>query len=216
MAILATDNFNRADNADLNANWTPADLNAPRQLQIVSNAVTATDITIDATERYSALVWPNDHYSQAAVSVTGGTVSATNGIGLVVRDASGGTSGTRNFYRFTVNATGTGNVSLCKFINGVNTLVWTRTQARVDGDIFREDAQGTTLRAYYNGVQIGADATDASLATGAPGLSYSSSVTSASVDDWEGGDFSVERAFKGRTARRHNIVHQVDSPGGFF
>ena len=53
-------------------------------------------------------------------------------------------------------------------------------------------AQSTTLTPKYAGSAIsGMTTTDSSLATGNAGIYFSTSETSASVDNWEGGDFAA-------------------------
>ena len=46
---------------------------------------------------------------------------------------------------------------------------------------------GTKLQIFLNGTQVGADVTDNSIASGSAGIAYSSTATSAAIDDWEGG-----------------------------
>jgi hypothetical protein len=44
MGVLATDDFNRADNADLGVNWTPVD----GSFQIISNQAITASLDADA------------------------------------------------------------------------------------------------------------------------------------------------------------------------
>jgi hypothetical protein len=86
---------------------------------------------------------------------------------------------------------GTSNIELAKVVAGAYTQIWLRTATVAAGDTVRLEAQGTTLRAYVNGVQVGADATDSAIATGNAGVVYSSSITTKTGDDWEGGTWSA-------------------------
>lgn len=131
--------------------------------------------------------WPDDQYCQAkfwVVSTSGGT-----GPCVIVRASAVADT----YYRLVASHAASNNVVLSKFVAGSVTAItgWPRTQAFTDGDTFRLEIQGTTLRAYYNGVQIGADATDASISAGNPGMGHSTNTTSASIDDWEAGSLSA-------------------------
>ena len=48
------------------------------------------------------------------------------------------------------------------------------------------DVTGTTLTAYLNGAQVG-QVTDATIASGSPGIAIFAAATQT-LDDWEGGD----------------------------
>jgi hypothetical protein len=83
------------------------------------------------------------------------------------------------------------NFSIDKFVSGTFTNLGTRTQAFSDGDLVYLEVQGTTLVAKVAGSQLGASITDSAIASGKAGISFSSTETSASLDDWEGGDFAA-------------------------
>ncbi len=182
MTILATDNFNRANADPIGNPWTSAGDGG--QFKIVSNAATPNALGSDCSAFENTVTWPNDQYSQAKVTVTG-TDGGGRGIGVGVRMATN-----RNYYRLAIDHASSNNVRLNKKVNGTSTQIWLRTVTLVDGDTLYLEVQGTTLIAKLNGVEIGASATDSSLSSGAAGICYSSTATSASEDDWEGGDFS--------------------------
>lgn len=184
MTALATDDFNRADSGDLGANWTPVD----STFSIVSNTAQPVAFGSDASERYTGIAWPDDQYVQAAVSGIAGTGGGA-GIGLMLR-GSGVVGPSMNFYRIILNAAGANNLTVDKFVAGVNGPVTTRTQAFSNGDVLKAQISGTTLKLFKNGVQIGADITDSDIATGSPGVSYSSTITSGALNLWEGGDLT--------------------------
>src|SRR5258706_15406148 len=77
MAILATDNFTRADNASLGSPWNPnagdSDANGFKN---ASNTAQPDNVTQDSSEDNSAVTWPTDYYPE----VTYGTTNA-NGVG---------------------------------------------------------------------------------------------------------------------------------------
>jgi hypothetical protein len=183
MAILVQDNFNRANQNPLAGNWsTPTGANA---LQLSSNAVTYTDFNNDSSAYYNAITWPNDQYSQCNCTVS--NEGGGQGFGPSCREASGAL--TR--YRLVASTAASNNFELSKEVSGSFTLIWDRTSTFTSGNLVRLEAQGTTLRAYNNGVQIGASTTDSSIASGSAGLLYSSRAATASGDNFEGGDFTV-------------------------
>jgi hypothetical protein len=181
MAVLATDDFNRANSTGLGANWTTLTGGSVVDgFDVVSNTAQPHIITNDEATRYTAIAWPNDHYSQAALSMSG--IGAGTGPGVVVRATNGG-----NWYRCVVNHAGSNNLVMHQTVGGVSTTLATLTVTWTDGDILRLLAVGTTLRIFQNGAQVGADVIDAALASGSPGLFYSTTSTTAVVDSWEGG-----------------------------
>lgn len=185
MAVLATDDFNRADSADLGANWNPG----IGPMQILSNKATwgsAAGDGSDAGENYSAISWPDDQYGQVAISGQD-TTGSGSGIGIMLRYAN-----SSNYYRIVVSGDAANNVVVAKVVSGGFTQITTRTQAWTNGDILKVEVQGNTLKVFRNGVQLGANITgDAALATGGVGMFYSSSANTIRADDFEGGDFST-------------------------
>lgn len=185
-AVIATDNFNRTNADPLDGSWTNLTGNLSKKFKLASNAATPEAVGNDNIS-YNTGTFPNDQYSQAKVTVSG--TGSETGIGVAVRVT--GTANTNaSLYWLVVCHAASNNVTLAKFVSGTYTVIWQRTQSFTDGDTFYLEAQGSTLVAKYNGSAIGASSTDTSVTTGSAGIAYSSSTTSASVDDWEGGDFS--------------------------
>lgn len=183
MTALATDNFNRADANPIGGNWTTA--NNHNAMQIVSNTCQPSSLLVDCGAYYNAITWPDDQYAQVKVTVN--STGTGVGIGLFCRQA----AAANTCYRLVASHAASNNIELGKFVTGTFTGIWTRTQAFTDGDILRLEVQGTTLRAYFNGAQIGADTTDSSIASGNAGIAYSSATSATTLlDDWEGGDFA--------------------------
>jgi len=77
-------------------------------------------------------------------------------------------SGPARSYHFDAKA-GAGNSKLQKDVNGSFTDLLTGLTA-VNGDVLYIEAVGTTIKVKVNGVQVGTDATDSAIATGACGM----------------------------------------------
>ncbi len=177
----AQDSFNRADAGDLGANWTTVAGGSfsGTGYSIVSNAAQPTNFVSDKLVFYSAASFVNDQYAQAAVTVTG--TNAGTGPGVAVRSASDATC-----YRVTASKAVANNIEVSKFTPAFTSL-GLRTVTWVDGDVLRIEVQGTTIRVYQNGVQLGADIIDSALTGGAAGVSYSSVATSGFLDNFDAG-----------------------------
>lgn len=193
MAVLDTDDFERLDNADLGAEWTPlSDGNSGGDnFAIVGNAAQSPDVT-DSCERQVAATWPNDHWSEGVI----GTPNASGqgaGVGVAVRCAS---PGTITYYRFVVNASGW---SLGRFAHGTpatHTEIAGGTGTTwANNDTAYLEVQGTTLIAKKN-TTAGAGGTtittqtDANIASGGAGIAHSTSDITGKLLFWQGGDFS--------------------------
>src|SRR5689334_4726400 len=84
MAVLATDDFNRANSSgSLGANWTSVP--GFGSLSVLSNK--ANTAGSEFGNYYSATAFPNDQYSKAQMFTTG-TSAGTVGPGLLVRQSS--------------------------------------------------------------------------------------------------------------------------------
>lgn len=185
----ATDDFNRANSASMGANWTTVtgvNLNA-NGFDIVSNTAQPALRTMDSMELWNAFSFPNDQYAQAALTMTGTTTGI--GPGVFVR----GTTATNGpCYRATATKSATNNVEVLRQdATPAYVSLGQRTTTWVDGDVLRLEVQGTTLRVYQNGTQLGADITDSTYASGSAGIVYSaSSATVPQIDTWEAGSLS--------------------------
>lgn len=186
MSVLASDSFDRADEAPLASPWGSRNVAGDLAFNLTGNkAVRNADL--DAREYYDGgVTWPNDQYSQSQLTVTG-TTGGGSGIGLSLRGATGATT----FYRFAIDHAASNNWDLSLLTAGALFGLATGTQAFSDGATFKFRIIGGALDVSINGGAPFASATDFNIASGKPGLAYSSSETSASVDVWEGGDNSV-------------------------
>ena len=180
MTILATDAFDGTD-ADLGTAW---DVMTSEDAWLrLSGVAQPTNLLNDATESNNSVTWPDDQYSVAPATVDATTAGA--GPGVAVRCA----TGSRTYYRVVIN--GDGEWELAKLVTGTFTSLASGTTTYSAGAIIRLESQSTTLRAYYNGSQLGTDVTDSAIATGRAGVSYSSPAVSASLASWEGGDLGT-------------------------
>jgi hypothetical protein len=221
VAILASDDFNRANANPIGSPWTTAA--GVGAMQIVSNAATFATNT-DSGCFHSTITWPNDQYSKGKLSVTG-TAGGGSGARLLVRHASAADT----TYLLAVDHAATNNVVISKVIASVftNLTGFPVTQAWTDGDTWEIDVVGTTISIYLTpastGVraQIGSSVTDSAITSGSPGFGYSSVSTATTIDDWEGGSVGASlapvgfggtrRAFGGR-----GRIRSLNSPSGPF
>lgn len=201
MAVLATDDFNRANSTDLGTAWDPLPSPAAN-CQIVSNTVRPSVDDTACYESYNAVTWPNDQYSEITLANVSG---AGAGAGSVVVRA-----GTVGLNTYVVDAFGD-KIEIWKAVSGSWTLLgsWTGTVANTD--IIRAEAQGTTIRALHNGTQR-ISVTDSAHASGRSGVgayvTLGTSLASAQVDSWHGGDFGAVAALllPGRHPMSHLLV----------
>ena len=196
MTVLATDDFNRTAGT-LGVNWTTISaahnplITASAQ-SVVKSSGTFSPSAIIAGAVFNAVTWPNDQYSQIALVTLGS--GATQGIGAVVRCD----PAARNFYYAELAeklALDTATLRLRRISLGVTADIATATLVSVTvGALLRVAAQGTTIRAFVNGV-VALTATDVTIISGQAGIILiAAQTTIPRLDDWEGGDFSVTGA----------------------
>lgn len=183
---LATDDFNRADENPLAGNWTTVGLDV-RNLQIVGNSVRSTDTGSRAAAYYNAVTPPNDQWTSIkAVAVPTDTVGET--CASVRASTVDETS-----YDLCIATFPAGNFvyDLVLRVNGSYTSLAFDNVAFTAGDIFRLEAQGTTIRALKNGVQF-VSVIDSTIASGRFGIKITppANTANAILDDFQGGDFT--------------------------
>ena len=179
MALPATDDFNRTNANPAGGNWTTLkDLSA---IQVSSNTVKGTSGESDAI--WNADSFGNDQYSQITL-----VTNDNDGWrwGVLVRGA--GASAT-TAYVLRANTWSAEGCGLSSWVAGSLSLLQTVSQIIGAGTVIRLEAQGTTLRIYDDGVQIGTDQTNSSIASGSAGISMLN--TTAAADNWEGGNLAV-------------------------
>ena len=171
--MVVTDNFNRADAANLGANWTDPGGN----WSIVSNQASGPGSgDQDNYAIWTANVFANDQYSQA-------TLKSTGSVGVTVRAS--GTGAGKQWYALRLLDATQAVIELVSNATG-RSLLTTITHAFAVNDVIKLDAASTTLTAYLNGAQVG-QVTNAALASGSAGIMIFSAPTQT-LDDWEGGD----------------------------
>lgn len=187
MSVLASDNFNRANETPLSGSgsWTSV-TGSPGTFDLVSNAATPHSFTPDAEMYYSAIGWPDDQFSRAKISVTG-VVGGGSGMGLIIRAS----TSARTLYRLIMDHAGANNVDVAKLVAGAYTSIARFTQVWSDGDTWEFRATGSILQVFLNNVQVGTDQIDAGITSGSAGIAYSSSESAGLIDDWQGGDLVV-------------------------
>jgi hypothetical protein len=188
MTILATDDFTRANNADLGTNWdeVTGDKNV-LGFDINANTAIPHDVTEDSSETNNAATWPNDQYSK--VTLANSTADGAGiGSGPSCRMAGGAT---KTQYRLVVNASG---YELGRF----DALVFTSLSTGTGTTFAAADTAGLEVRTNgancdwilkKNGTQFASGTDTTPIASGKAGIGYSSTSTTAALSAWEGGSF---------------------------
>lgn len=138
MAILYTDNFNRSDSPSLGGSWVTADGFAAPGIE--GNAACAFADTTDSAAYWNAAT-PDDQWCEGVLGtsnyVCGPAVRITSGAG-------------KNCY-FTQRVDD--EIHLAAFDDDIYIALDIFTPASINpGDIVRLEAEGTTIRVYYNSV----------------------------------------------------------------
>jgi hypothetical protein len=200
-SVVATDNFNRANETNLvNPPWdSPA---GTAGLKLASNVVTPNSLAADETAIYVNAIWPDNQYSQVQVTITSdGTPTMGIGVGVRMGTAPAG-------YRLVVNDIGAQNVNLGKSTGAGFTSLLSAATTYAAGDTYMLQVSGSILKVFKNGVQIGSDVYDTALQSGKAGIYYSSTAISASVDNWEGGAMDPHGSFN-----RNVLRPKISVPG---
>ena len=176
MALPATDNFNRANANPIGGNWTT--VTGKGNIQIVSNVAIGTISGINAAY-WNADAFSNNQYSQVKL----GAVAST-WFGPAVRFSSSAYTG---YLAESSNGT---SLVLYKVIAGTTTSLASYTVTVSAGDIIRLEVVGSTLTVKHNGTTR-ITHTNAEIASGSCGLWVNDSDAAKSLDDWEGGSFSI-------------------------
>jgi hypothetical protein len=189
MMAIATDDFNRAS---LGANWT----NALGAVVIDSNTRAVCSVAGENDAFYNALTFSADQYAQAVV-----TLSTADWVGVCVRASA------NNSYVFYGS---TSDWEITRWVSGVAGVIASGSWTASTGDVLRLEVVGTTLRAFRNGVLVSI-ATDTSLSTGNPGVSFwgTNASFNAFADDWEGGDLYNELIDRDVRFARTNPVYRM-------
>jgi hypothetical protein len=179
---MATDDFDRADNANLGADWDP--VSGLGSLRITSNQCLVATALTDSAELNNTESWPNDQFSQVTI-VTGGPSGAGEGPGPAIRIA----SGSADFYFVMCNGT---NIELWDYDAGSAASIIVDTGGVSAGAEARIEGEGTALRVYEDDVER-ISTTDSTHSSGSVGLFaiIVSGTANSAMDDWFGGDLDL-------------------------
>lgn len=185
---LVSDDFNRANNASLGANWTQDRLTTAT-MGVASNQAAMTggsDFVMDWWAGWAGAGGTDNQYSELMLPLLQSTVDA----GPVVRASGNPVSGTGKAYLFVLNdndaihsmGDATWSIAIYKVINNVFTQLGSSvTNVTISAnDTTRLEVNGTALVGKINGVTIigGSPAiTDSAVTTGAPGMYIASGAT---------------------------------------
>lgn len=193
MAVLFTDNFNRANESPLGGNWATAEGGG---LQLISNAVGRPVASVTNTVSIvttTAATIPANQYAQATILGTAGSTFDYPGIALRFSSTGGGTGYVVAYGNL---SSGTQNIfTVWKVVSGTYTQIGSDIAATyIAGGILYAEAvnSGTSvnINVYYNGTLIGTRTdTSSIIASGQPGLFYYFGNTGAyTLDDFSTGN----------------------------
>lgn len=146
----------------------------------------------DCSAIYTGTAWGNNQSSACGLTTTS-TGGGGSGPGLWVRHAG---LAAKTGYRFIVDHAASNNIEVARFNAGTFTSLAVRTVASwTNADVWEFSVTGgvgaVVLTIKLNGVQQGATISDASgsgVASGSPGLGYSSIGGGEVFDNWTGSD----------------------------
>jgi len=177
----ASDDFNRTDNADLGANWTPAH----NSCKIASNRVLAN--TGPGVEFWNADAFNDDHFSEVTVYLNSSGFF-TVGPACRVSTTNGGT------YYYARACTGCGDIEIGKRSDfsgptGLASGGSISTSPPVTPFQLRLEVEGNELRAYVNDV-LTVSHTDTSdfIPTGTRAGIIAHTTSAGELDNWSGGN----------------------------
>jgi hypothetical protein len=171
------DNFNRADGA-LGSNWTI--LVGTNPYSIISNVAATNGASAENCTIYNAFTPADNQWAEVTITQTG----ADAYVGPAVRGS--GTS----WYVFYGD---TGNRALYRIVSGTPTSLASSATGFAVNDVIRLEVEGTTLRAYVNGV-LWTSVTDSSLASGNTGMATWSTSTSGRVDNFTADNVAADQS----------------------
>jgi hypothetical protein len=180
--VTASDPFTYS-NGDLhteNANW----VYTAGSFQVSSDKVFSSSATISGAY-LSGQVWPNDQYSEVT-AVVGGT-AATQNTGPAVRVSS--SANTYYCIQYANNL-----LAISKQVAGTFTQLVSGGTFPTTGQTVRLQVMGTTLTAFVNGVSQ-LTHTDASIASGTPGIFGVANATTNGFSSWDASGLAFPSQF---------------------
>lgn len=184
---LYTDLFNRADNADLGADW---DNGYTGRSNLAISSQNLVSDGADDVETNNATSVPADQWAQITIP----TITDLGGdmrFSVLLRASA---PPTVTWYEFTAAKNNSYTSRIVYRLNGTNTAEQTENATSlVSGDILRAEAHGTSLSLYRNSdVSPLVTLTDANIASGRPGLQMFIGSGTGTMDDFIAGDFIVD------------------------
>lgn len=182
----ASDDFNRANETPLAGNWT----NFGGNFNLATNAAAPASASSDANAVWNVFTPANDQFSQADLTVNGNN-AGDQGLGFALR-SSGVASPTQ--YRIVIDHGPANNVSITRYNTGTGSNLKQVTQTWSDGATWRVEITGYVISVFLSGSLVTSfddSASGSKIASGKVGISFSSTETSASLDNWSGGDIAV-------------------------
>ena len=180
MALPKLDNFNRTS---LGAGWT-------QRRSFDGDVVITTSTHVqggfpDAQATWDDDTFPDNQYAQATLAAWGGVFAQWAGPVVRMTGSKPTATDTRSFYAYEAyDGGGASEHRIRKVVSGTQTVIWSAAHAAfANTDLLRIEVEGTTIRAYLNGV-LQRTETDSSLTSGQAGVSSGSDV---GLDDFEAG-----------------------------
>ena len=178
--------FTGADEVTLSEGGAWATMTSEASFSRTSNQAVLNSAS-DSSNRHTTAV-AADQYSRADLTCVG-TTGGGAGNGLAVRCA----SAARTYYRMVIDHNATNNAEIARIVAGTYTSLVQWTQAFTNGDQFTIAIENQVLYVYdktLTQVKTYDDTGGGGPTTGNVGISFSSSETSALLDNWSGGTFS--------------------------
>lgn len=192
MTLLFTDDFNRADNADLGADWSTARTSTPRLFQILGNAALPAASANDSAEVNDTVGVLTDCWAEAVLK-SPGSGGVGSGCGVSLRNTSP-VGANFNLYRLVGNTSG---YEAGKFVNNTFTSLGSGsgTTFATNDTIYAQIVgnqiaakKGSTLG--VGGTSFGSFSSDSTFTSGLSGVAYSSNDgASTGIESWSVGDF---------------------------
>lgn len=200
---MATDTFNGGVDGDnlsvYSANWGTLGSAANNQNKILTNAVQTTG---QSANRWVGRTWLADQYSKitiVSVGATGAKAVCVRGEATSYTAYHGGSSFS-NYAHL--------RYAIWKRVAGTFTsLVVHGSQTMLDSDIVKLSVVGTELTLNVNGTDILGPTSDASIASGEPGMFIVGTASVVYMDDWEGDDIITATPITGLGRRHQGFIY---------
>jgi hypothetical protein len=188
---MATEDFNRADNADLGASWDAGYFNT---CQIVGNRLRDSAVGNAGFETYNVTTPTSAQYAKVTLSTfnTGASVNDMYG-GTLLRFANSPTT-TGLLFTAKRSTAGGSQGQIFSYVAGVGSSVGSATVTWAPADVLESRALGSNVILYQNGTPVltGTNSVHSSGKAGIQCQVYGTAVLSdIELDDWESGDLEA-------------------------